>query len=187
MLFAISLLVVGLLAFGAGYLLGSGDEQVVALPPSPAPSPSPSPSPAVTETPSPTPGAEPAGPLPDGRYFVDATQVLDGPPQTLEFDLAYLLTGSEARQAAVDHGQDPELGFFVLNDNALLRRLPVSPVVQVRYVPEGLCCDLRSGLFDPWAAAVNEELQTDYAGSDAYWWIVVRDGEVQQIEEQVLP
>jgi hypothetical protein len=184
-MFAIALLVVAFLAFGGGYLLGSRGEDEPAAPSSPIPTAattSLSPSPI-----SPSPSPEPDEVLTDGAYFIDATRVLDGPPVTLEFDLAYYLTGSDAEQAAADHGAVLDTDYFIVNDNPMLRQLPVSPTVQVRYVPEGVCCDLQPGLFDPWAAAVNAELQTDYAGSEAYWWIRVGDGEIVLIEEQFLP
>jgi hypothetical protein len=185
-LFAIALLVVAFLAFGGGYLLGSERADEAPAPPSPIPTapatPSLSPSPV---TPSPSP--EPNEVLTDGTYFIDATRVLDGPPLTLEFDLAYYLTGSDAEQAAADHGVALDTDYFIVNDNPTLRQLPVSPTVQVRYVPEGACCELQPGLFDPWAAAVNAELQTDYKGSDAFWWIRVRGGQIVLIEEQFLP
>jgi hypothetical protein len=185
-LFAIALLVVGFLAFGGGYLLGSSGEDESAALQGPTPSvvatTSLSPSPI-----SPSPSPEPDEVLTDGTYFIDVTRVLDGPPLTLEFDLAYYLTGSDAEQAAADHGVALDTDYYIVNDNPTLRQLPVSPIVQVRYVPEGACCELQPGLFDPWAAAVNAELQTDYAGTDAFWWIRVRDGEVVLIEEQFLP
>ncbi len=186
-LFAIALLVVGFLAFGSGYLIGdSGDEAA-------APSPRASVAPPPTESPSPAPVSPTASPDPspelltDGRYFVLASRVLDGPPTTLEFDLAYLLTGPQAEQAAADHGDVLETDYYIVNDNPLLRQLPVSPLVHVRYVPAGACCELQDGLFAPWAGAVNEELQTDYAGRDAYWLITVRGGEIIRIVEQYLP
>lgn len=185
-MFAIALLVVAFLAFGGGYLLGSGREDEPAAPSSPIPTaattPSLSPSPI-----GPSPSPQPDEVLTDGTYFIDATRVLDGPPVTLEFDIAYYLTGSDAEQAAADHGVALDTDYFIVNDNPMRRQLPVSPTVQVRYVPEGACCELQPGLLDPWAAAVNAELQTDYAGRDAYWWIRVRGGEIVLIEEQFLP
>jgi hypothetical protein len=183
-LFAIALLVVAFLAFGGGYLLGSRGEDEAAAPSTPTPVATTTLSPSPI---SPSPSPQPDEVLTDGMYFIDATRVLDGPPVALEFDLAYYLTGSDAEQAAADHGVVLETDYYIVNDNPSLRQLPVSPVVEIRYVPEGACCQLQPGLFDPWAAAVNAELQTDYAGSDAFWWIRVRDGEVVLIEEQYLP
>lgn len=183
LLFVVSLLVIGLLAFGGGYSLGRGDR--VTANPTPTAGPSPA-SPSESPGPSASPGPEDAV-LGDGRYFVAASRVLDGPPLALRFDLAYLLTGSAAAQAAADHGEVLESDFYIVNDNPLLRELPVSPLVRVRYIPEAACCDLRDGLFVPWAAAVNETLQTDYAGKDAWWLITVRDGQIVRIEEQYLP
>jgi hypothetical protein len=183
-LFVIGMLVVGFLAFGAGYLVGNGNEGA-------APSPSVVQNPSPTGSPSPVPTGPTASPEPevltDGRYFVAPTRGLEGPPTTMEFDQAYFLTGADAEQAAADHGDVLAADYYIVNDNPLLRELPVSPLVVVRYVPAGLCCDLQSGLFDPWAAAVNEELQTDYAGKDAYWWITVRSGEIVRIAQQYLP
>ena len=185
-LFVIALLVVGFLAFGGGYLLGNGGSEAA------APSPSTSVAPPPTGSPSPAPVSPTAidpdpQVLTDGRYFVLASRVLDGPPMTLEFDLAYLLTGAQAEQAAADHGDVLETDYYIVNDNPLLRQLPVSPLVQVRYVPAGACCELQDGLFGPWAGAVNEELQTDYAGKDAYWLLTVRSGEIIRIAEQYFP
>jgi hypothetical protein len=179
-LFAIALVVVGFLAFGGGYLLGDSGEKAT-------PDPSPFATPTESPSPSPTPSPVPGDVLIDGRYFVRPSRVLDGPPVALEFDLAYLLTGREATQAAAEHGVTLEADYFIVNDDPLLRRIPVSPLVRVRYIPTGVCCDLQDGLFDPWAASVNEELQTDYAGKDAYWWINVSAGQIVRIEEQYLP
>lgn len=146
--------------------------------------------PTESSEPSPEPVGEPAADLPDGRYFVSPVDVTDGAPRELVFDLAYLLEGDEARQAAIDHGAAIPVpnDYFIVNDNAQLRQAPVSPTVVVRYLPVSAgTSQLQSGLFDPWAAAVNDELQTDYAGGDAWWWITLRLGQIERIEQQFLP
>lgn len=189
MVFAIGILVTGFLGFGAGYLVGSGDGGTRAAP-TLSPTISAAPTSAATAPQAPT-GSPSAGPdsalLIDGRYFVEASEVLDGPPATLAFDLAYFLRGREAAQAAADHGDVLETDYYIVNDDPLLRRLPVSPLVQVTYVSEGACCSLQPGRFEPWAAAVNDEIPNDYAGKDAVWWITVSGGEIVRIEEQFLP
>jgi hypothetical protein len=184
-LLGIAFMVVAFLGFGGGYLLGSrGDREVAISSPNPSIAPvSPTPSPTVSPSSTPDPDADE---LANGRYFVAATAVRDGAPPTVEFDLAYLLTGRQAEQAAADHGDLLETDYYIVNDNPLLRALPVSPVIQVSYVPEGACCSLRPGSFEPWAAAINEEFANDYAGPDAYWWITVQAGEIVRIEEQFL-
>ena len=114
----------------------------------------------------------------------------DDAPRQLVFDLAYFLQGDEAKQAAVDHGVDVPLpnDSFIVNDNPLLRQVSVSPTVVVRYIPATSgTSQLQPGLFDPWAAAVNGELQTDYTGGDGWWWITLRLGQVERIEQQFLP
>ena len=102
------------LVFGLGYLLGTGDDErsrgVADRPTTPAPTSETS-SPTPTDKPSPTPSAiataEPGGDtLPDGRYFVQLTDIQGGEegPLLLQYDLAYFLTGEEANQAAEDRG-----------------------------------------------------------------------------------
>jgi hypothetical protein len=116
--------------------------------------------------------------------------VLDGAPRALVFDLAYFLTGDEAVQAAIDHGAEvpPPNDYFIVNDDPGLRRVPVSPAVVVRYIPTSTGgSDPQPGAFDPWAAAVNQEIQSDYAGREGWWWITVQGGQVVRIEQQYLP
>jgi hypothetical protein len=147
----------------------------------------------VTESPSPddtsSPSPEPAS-LEDGRHFIFAVKEADkdGGPQ-LKFDLAYFLTGEEAEQAAMDHGDEVPVpnDYYIQNDNPKLRWLPVSDSVKVKYIPNEMCCDLVTGNFDAWSEAVNETNQTDYAGKLAPWWITVSGGQIVKIEQQYIP
>ena len=94
--------VAALLVFGLGYLLGTGgDEQAAASPATTAPArPRDELADRPTDKSSPTPSAvatpEPGGDtLPDGRYFVQLTDIQGGEegPLLLQYDLAYFLTG----------------------------------------------------------------------------------------------
>jgi hypothetical protein len=49
----------------------------------------------------------------------------------LTFDRATLLTGAAASSAAKAHGKTVEDDYFIVNDNPLIRTLPVSPSVVV--------------------------------------------------------
>jgi hypothetical protein len=96
----VGIVVVAVVAFAAGVLAAGsfgGHEPTVASP-TPTSSPTEEPSP----DPEPTPSEEPpVQVLEDGRHFVTAERVLrEGGERLLEFDLAYLLEGEEADQAA---------------------------------------------------------------------------------------
>ncbi len=194
-------IVAALLVFGLGYLLGSGnDEQAEAAPATTAPPTTEAPSPTETESETSSPTAspvatdEPAGDtLPDGRYFVQLTDVQGGEegPLLLQYDLAYFLTGEEANQAAADRGLETPVpnDYFIVNDNPKLRLTPLEGVYSVKYIPEG------SGLSSPVKAHeaqflgwIGESVQTDFPPKDtSWWWITIEDGSVTTIKQQYLP
>jgi hypothetical protein len=108
----------------------------------------------------------------------------------LTFDLAYLLTDQAAIDAAAAHGDPPpEDGYYLVNDNPLLRTVPISPDVTVRYIPTGALdqATLKPGTIDGWSAAVNGTAMTDYRDGDAGWWIVIQGGEITSIKQQYFP
>lgn len=196
----IGAVIAALLVFGLGYLLGSGGDDQAAVSPtatSPAPT-SATRSPKPTEAPSPTPSAiatgEPGGDtLPDGRYFVQLTDIQGGEegPLLLQYDLAYFLTGEEANQAAEDRGLETPVpnDYFIVNDNPKLRLTPLEGVYSVKYIPEG------SGLSSPVKAHeaqflgwMGETVQTDFPPKDtSWWWVTIENGSVTKIEQQYLP
>jgi len=192
--------IAAVLVFGLGYLLGTNDDDQAAVAPtatSPAPT-SVTHSPKPTDTPSPTPSAiatgEPGGDtLPDGRYFVQLTDIQGGEegPLLLQYDLAYFLTGEEANQAAEDRGLETPVpnDYFIVNDNPKLRLTPLEGVYSVKYIPEG------SGLSSPVKAHesqflgwMGETVQTDFPPKDtSWWWVTIENGSVTKIEQQYLP
>jgi hypothetical protein len=192
--------IAAVLVFGLGYLLGTGgDEQAAVSPTATTPAPtSETSSPTPTEKPSPTPSAiatdEPSGDtLPDGRYFVQLTDIQGGEegPLLLQYDLAYFLTGEEANQAADDRGLETPVpnDYFIVNDNPKLRLTPLEGVYSVKYIPEG------SGLSSPVKAHeaqflgwMGESVQTDFPPKDtSWWWVTIENGSVTKIEQQYLP
>jgi hypothetical protein len=193
------LIAVLLLAFGGGYLLaaarGGTARAAASKPPArsatsshPA---SPSPTGSPIERPSSTPSASPV--LADGRSFVYAKRVggTSSAP-TLTFDLALFLTGQAASDAAAAHGDDtpPPNGYFIVNDNAKLRTLPVAPTVTILYYPSSgaACCKRQAGTLDGFTAAVNGVAMTDYPDmSYTPWWLTVEDGAIVKITQQYLP
>lgn len=190
-------IVLALLAIGAGTLIALSDDGDRASTPtttpiltsSAAPSDEPSapPDPTMPSSPEP-PGAE-SPVLEDGRHFVYAEGVVflpDGSTR-VRFDLAYFLTGEEGEEAAAAHGDEFANGYYIVNVNDRLRRLPLAGEVEVEYIPVDACCELQPGNIDAWLEAVLETNQTDYGGTDVPWWFTVEGGEITKIEQQYLP
>jgi hypothetical protein len=175
------------LAFGGGYLLAHGNgEPEAASSTSPSVTTGPTPTKSHSQKPSATETGSPSPQLEDGRYFVYAKKV----SLKLTFDLAYLLGGQAASDAAAAHGDPPpEDGYYLVNDNPLLRTVPIDPEVTVRYIPTGALdqVTLKPGNIDGWSAAVNGTAMTDYRDGDAGWWIVIQGGEITSIKQQYFP
>jgi len=136
----------------------------------------------------------PAATLEDGRHFGYVRSV-DTAAGTMEFDLAYFLSGKEADQAyqeaTGDTGHVPN-DHFVVNDDPLLRKLTLAPDVHLRLLDWNHCCEtFFDGDLSLFAQAI--EQQTDVADGDltyrgqSQWWITVKDGVVTEIEEQYSP
>lgn len=145
----------------------------------------------------PEPG-EPGSPgealLDDGRHFGYVRSV-DVEGRTISFDLAYFLSGEEANQAyqeaTGDTGPVPN-DHFVVNDNPLLRTLPLAPDTRLRLLDWNNCCDtFFDGELALFAEAIRE--QADVADGDliyrgqSQWWITIENGVVTEIEEQYSP
>jgi hypothetical protein len=187
--------VVGVLAFVGGVVAASlrgGDDAgspVVSTSPTTDPSPSATPSPSPSVSPSASPSGT-AAPLPDGRHFGLLSSISGTEPALLSFDLAYWYTGDKANEVAASRGDETPVpnGYYIVNDNAKLRDLPLAPTVDVRYIPEDQCCELQPGTLDGLEAAVNGTAMTDYPDmSYTYWWITISNAQVVKIEQQYLP
>jgi hypothetical protein len=133
--------------------------------------------------------------LPDGTIkgmgFIDAVWETGG-ARHLSIDYAEMLTGEEARQAAIEAGyigpdEDLPNDYFIRNVNPQLREFTVSASAAITTAT-------RSGGFDEpatwveflsfWTAAPPEDATHMYL---VPWWII-RDGtEVISIDEQYVP
>ncbi len=203
-LIVVGLIVLALLVFGGGYVLGKGNGGETAAststPPvatsSPSVQSSASDSETLSETATPTasadPTAEPGDELGDGKYFVRLTDIQGGEegPLQLQYDLAYFLTGEEANQAAADRGLETPVpnDYLIVNDSHKLRLTPLAGTYGVKYIPEGNCCQpvkAHTAQFLEWMGETN---QTDFPPKDSsWWWITIAGGEVTQIKQQYLP
>jgi hypothetical protein len=185
-------IVLALLSIGAGALiaLSSSDERAQTPSPS-APTqttePSTSSAPSASATPEPSASQSPV--LEDGHHFVYVTTAIRraGGSTRVRFDLAYFYTGAKAEKEATERGDQVTNGYYIVNDNPRLRTLPVADDVDVEYIPESNCCELRPGNIDAWIEAVLATNPTDYAGTNVPWWFTVEGGQITKIEQQYLP
>jgi hypothetical protein len=188
--------VLGLVAFGGGFLaantFGGNDEATVGPTTSPSASASvasPSPSGSPSSSPSPKPSANP-GILDDGQHFVQVRQAGGGEdgPFVVRFDLAYFYTGADAFEYAAEHDVEMTNDYIIANDNPKLRWMPLADDAAVRYVPEGTCCKLHEGDINAFLTAVEGSAMTDYPDMAAtWWWITVKDGQITGFVQQWLP
>ncbi len=140
--------------------------------------------------PAPFPGAS----LEDGRHFGYVRSV-DTDARTIEFDLAYFLSGEKAdrayQEATDDTGPVPN-DHFVVNDNPMLRTLALAPDVRLRLLDWNHCCEtFFDGDLAPFAQAIREQADVTDGGmiyrGQSSWWITIENGVVTEIEEQYSP
>lgn len=128
----------------------------------------------------------------DGRHFTYVRELASvGGATQLVVDYAQMLTGAEAAAAASAAGEEspPPNDYFIVNENALLRTLPVDTALDVRLtsladgtdpagydVPFGTWEDMFVGMI-----ADAEFVRT------VPYWITVEGGTITAIEEQYLP
>jgi hypothetical protein len=187
----VAAIVLGLLVFVTGYVVGASDGETAASPSSSATTTS---APSHSTSGKPTSSPEPSGEeLPDGRYFVRLTDLQGGEegPHLIQYDLAYHYTGDEANRVAASRGDETPVpnDVYIVNDNPKLRLAALAQDFTVTYLPEG------SGLTDPVPAPqdrflvwLDETEQTDFQPMDiTYWWITIDGGEVTKIEQQYQP
>jgi hypothetical protein len=135
-----------------------------------------------TSTVEPTPAAE----IEDGRHFVFVKRTKDG---SVTFDLAYLLTGKDAAQAAEEAGQELPVpnDYFIVNDNPKLRTVPVADGAKIMVYDWSTCCDTYTNMsFDDFAGYIGSPTD-DFHGTLSPYWLRVQGGQIVKIEEQYLP
>ena len=120
---------------------------------------------------------------------------VDPDARTIEFDLAYFLSGEEADQAyqeaTGDTGHVPN-DHFVVNDNPRLRTLTLAPYARLRLLDWNHCCEtFFDGDLSLFAQAIQEQGDVTDGGmiyrGQSSWWISIDRGVVTEIEEQYSP
>jgi len=153
----------------------------------------PSESPTATDTATSSPTPEPAPVLEDGRHYVFIKTIKTGTdPKVIRFDLAAFLTGDEANEAAVEDGviepgDSVPNDYYVVNDNPMLRKLPLADDVKVLIVNWDSCCDSIVGELDEVAEAFKTGATEGLYRSISGFWITVKGGIVTKLEEQFVP
>jgi hypothetical protein len=143
--------------------------------------------PAATETVAPAPKPE----LEDGRHFGFIKSV-DFQRSTVVFDLAYLLKGEKANQAAAAHGYETPVDndYFIVNDNPRLRTLTMSPHVQILLLNWNRCCNVffqaNRRHFEA-SFKIKHFTGSNYQGTYGSYWLTVEDGAVVKIQNQYQP
>jgi hypothetical protein len=132
-------------------------------------------------------------PLEDGRHFgyIQSAQ-LTAQPRVIVFDLAYLLSGDEANQAAADRGMEMPVpnDYFIVNDNPRLRQLPAAPGLRILLLDWTNCCETMFRA-DPQLFQESFDQKKypagNYKGTFSGYWLTVKGGTVTKVEEQYFP
>jgi hypothetical protein len=148
---------------------------------------------ATSQSPTGQPSPSPSPSLEDGRHFgyIKSAQ-LTAQPQFIVFDLAYLLSGDEANQAAADRGlETPEPNdYFIVNDNPRLRALPAAPALRILLLDWTNCCDTMFRA-DPQLFQESFDLKKyppgNYKGKFSGYWLTVKGGAATKVEERYFP
>jgi hypothetical protein len=152
------------------------------------------PTPSTTShSPTGQPSESPSPALEDGRHFgyIQSAQLM-AQLRVIRFDLAYLLTGDEANQAAADRGMETPVpnDYFIVNDNPKLRELPVGPGLRILLLDWTNCCDTMFRA-DPGGFQASFDRKKypsgNYKGKFSGYWLTVKGGAVTKIEEQYFP
>jgi hypothetical protein len=131
--------------------------------------------------------------LEDGRHFGFIKSVdLESSPDTLVFDLAYLLTGDAANREAAKRGYPTPVDndYFIVNDNPKLRILLLSSDVELRLLDWKHCCDtFFAGDLGRFAASFERKKYPagNYKGKFSAYELTVEDGAVVRIDEHFFP
>lgn len=177
------------------FLVAACTQQTPADGSSPSPdettTPTTAPSPEETSTAEASPEPEPV--LEDGRHIVFIVSIKTGTdPMRIRFDLAEMLTGEEANEAAVEDGviapgEPVPNDYYIRNENPKLRKLPIADAAKVKIVNWDDCCDSIAGDLDQVAEAFATGATDGLYRSISPFWITVKDGVVVKLEEQYLP
>jgi hypothetical protein len=136
----------------------------------------------------PAPAASPV--LADGRHAAYLTR-LDVGKKTLSFDKIDFLTGDAAKKAYLKQNpgetDGPPNDYLIVNDNRLLRTLPVADAATIAIV------DTSSGSLSSkktTLAALPGYFASEKGGKYLWhdpFWLTVKNGQIRKIEEQFLP
>lgn len=125
----------------------------------------------------------------DGKHFVFVKKGKVGDPATLTFDLAILLTGKEAEQAAADAGDEVPVpnDVYIINDNPKLRTVALAPTAKILLLKWSQCCDVVVSVdFETFAGYLTAPTE-DFHGTLSPYWLRVQGGQIVKVQEQYLP
>jgi flagellar basal body-associated protein FliL len=115
-----------------------------------------------------------------------------GSHPVITVDYALMLTGKAAAKAATAHGDEspPPNDYYIVNDNKMLRKLPVKSGITVTATTNSDGTADSTGhkiTFAKWAAVYAAPNSTNEAQRSAPYWLIIKNGVVTSISEQYLP
>ena len=124
-----------------------------------------------------------AGPLPSGIWY---GHILAAAPGAIEFDLACFYFGEIAWEVAAGVGEEANNDYWIVNDNRLLRTVPLDAEAVVWSIPGDLT-DLQPLRYDTEWPPDWERAYAECPGEFCGVWLYVNDGVVTEIVEQYVP
>lgn len=135
--------------------------------------------------------------LTDGDYFGYLT-ALDPAARTVSVDIAQWLSGPAADRAAqedglIEPGEHVPNDFYVRNQLKAVRVVPLADSVLVTVARCPQVCAQYAGTLAGLAASLDTVTQDDaslaaaYRGRYSQYWLAVRGGRVERIDEQYVP
>jgi len=127
----------------------------------------------------------------EGRDNFGFIKSVDVGSHTLVFDLAQLLTGDAAVQAAIEDGvikpgEVLDNDYYIRNRNTLLRTVPFVPDVDIELVDWANCCETpKTGDLEAFAEGFASPDAVYHGGLSPYW-LTIHDGTIEKIEEQYI-
>lgn len=115
---------------------------------------------------------------------------MSGPVLHLVVDYIRLLTGEEAADAAAAHGDEspPPNGYYIVNDDLTLRRLPVQDGISVVTVVNDDGTPDAAGhtlTLEEWVERITGPNADAFRSG--FYWITVSEATITTIEQQYLP
>lgn len=126
------------------------------------------------------------GPLPDGIWYGNAKAWT---ATSIDLDAACMFTGPEAAAAATARNQEspPPNDFFIANDSAVVRKIPVAANATALRVTHSSSGDIDNQKTTYADMVANPGTYVKCPGDDCSVWVAVNGGVATEVSMQYLP